>query len=181
MTLIKFKANLKLILLISASLVGTSLSLHSKAWSLFDSTPFAENDIVLPTGMPDPKNIKGLLVTIGSPLFFGIDTTSIQLGSDKVMRYVMAIKNPSGTQQIKYEGIRCDTVEYKVFGHVNPEGKWVLEGTDWKPIPKGGYNQYQATLAWEGFCSGNGPNYNTADVLRQLPFTQVPWTTTPIF
>lgn len=176
---IKLKTRLILFFTLGISLLGSSSLANAEGFSLFDKKPFAENDVVLPTTMPDHKNIKGLLITIGSPLFFGIDTTSIQLGSDNVMRYIMAIKNPSGTQQIKYEGIRCDTLEYKVFAHVDPEGKWVLENTDWKIIPKGGYNQYQSTLAWNGFCVGNGPNTNNSDVLRQLPFTQVPWTTTP--
>jgi hypothetical protein len=178
---IKTKKSMAFILMLGLNLFGfTSLAL-AEGWSLFDKKPFAEMDVVLPTKLPDPKNIKGLLVSLGSPLFFGIDTTSVIVGDDDVIRYVMAIHNPSGTQQIKYEGIRCDTFEYKVFAHVNAEGKWVLNNTDWKPIPRGGYNQYQSTLGWNGFCVGTGPNRNKTDMFKELPFTDTPWTTTPLF
>lgn len=175
------KKSMTLLLMLAINLFGfTSLAL-AEGWSLFEKKPFAEMDVVLPTKLPEPKNIKGLLITVGSPLFFGIDVTSIAVGDDNVVRYVMAIHNPSGTQQIKYEGIRCDSMEYKVFAYVNAEGKWISNNTDWKPIPKGGYNQYQSVLAWNGFCVGNSPNRNNTDLMKDLPFTQVPWTTTPLF
>jgi hypothetical protein len=178
---IKSKFSFTLLLVLGINLFGLSSLAWAEGWSFFDKKPFAEMDVVLPTQMPDPKNVKGLLITVGSPLFFGIDTTSVAVGDDDVVRYVMAIHNPSGTQQIKYEGIRCDTLEYKVFGHVNAEGKWILDNTDWKTIPKGGYNQYQSVLAWNGFCVGSGPERNKTTMFKELPFTQVPWTTTPMF
>ena len=63
-----------------------------------------------------------------------VDSSSISIGEDEVVRYSLVVKSPTGATNVSYEGIRCQTNERKVYayGRANNEawapakmGKWV--------------------------------------------------------
>ena len=63
-----------------------------------------------------------------------VDSSSISVGEDGVVRYSLVVKSPAGAMNVTYEGIRCQTNERKVYayGRANNEtwapatmGKWV--------------------------------------------------------
>jgi hypothetical protein len=56
---------------------------------------------------------------------FYIDERSLSLGADRVIRYALVIKSPSGVANVSYEGMRCKTGEYKVYAFGNRDGQWV--------------------------------------------------------
>ena len=56
-------------------------------------------------------------VSPNSSLVFGVDPASINISkSDGVVRYVMVAANASGARNVMYEGIRCETGEFKTYG-----------------------------------------------------------------
>jgi hypothetical protein len=63
-----------------------------------------------------------------------VDSSSVSVGEDGVVRYSLVVKSPAGAMNVTYEGIRCQTNERKVYayGRANNEtwapatmGKWV--------------------------------------------------------
>ena len=73
-----------------------------------------ELDVVLP--LPPQKNQFSLFQTTSQSGFrFLVDVSSIQLGEDGVVRMVLLTVSPKGSENITYEGFRCETAEYKFY------------------------------------------------------------------
>ena len=73
-----------------------------------------ELDVVLPP--PPQKNQFSLFQTTSQSGFqFFVDVSSIQLGEDGVVRMVLLTVSPKGSENITYEGFRCETAEYKFY------------------------------------------------------------------
>src|SRR6187551_2719821 len=51
----------------------------------------------------------------GSTLRFGVAPASVTIGSDAIVRYVVVAYSTTGAVNATYEGIRCDTGQYKVY------------------------------------------------------------------
>jgi hypothetical protein len=62
------------------------------------------------------KNRFSLFQTTSQSGFrFLVDVSSIQLGEDGVVRMVLLTVSPKGSENITYEGFRCETAEYKFY------------------------------------------------------------------
>lgn len=135
----------------------------------FAKAGFSEDALQLPKELPKPENLRFFRPSAETQLKFAVDSKSLRIGKDGVLRYVVVISNPSGTQQMKYEGIRCETFEYKVFATLQENNEWKPSpNSDWKKIPNQGYNQYQATLGRTGFCAGESANSNFNQIFETL-------------
>lgn len=135
----------------------------------FAKPGFSEDILQLPKELPKPENLRFFRPSAETELKFAVDSKSLSIGKDGVLRYVVVISNLSGTQQIKFEGIRCETFEYKVFATLQENNEWKQSAnSDWKRIPNQGYNQYQATLGRNGFCAGESANSNFNQIFENL-------------
>lgn len=64
-----------------------------------------------------------------------IDEKSVSLGADRVVRYTLVVKSPSGVANVSYEGLRCKTSEYKVYAFGTREGGWTgARDPQWRPV-----------------------------------------------
>ena len=161
---------LSLIIFTGLSTLSVAATENDEAADPFAPKEFIESPLDLPTQLPNEKNLRAFRTGPDTVLTFLLDTTSLKIGSDKVIRYVVVIKNSSGSSSIKYEGIRCDTFEYKPLGIVGIDNKWIATpSSQWRIIPNQGYNQYQATLGRYGLCTGNSPNTNFKQAILSLP------------
>ena len=88
------------------------------------------------TRLPAPPRERDLLqfkAGTGSLEYF-LDRRSISLAADNVTRFSVVIRSPTATN-VLYEGIRCETREYKAYGYASRDKplKRVASGR-WKPI-----------------------------------------------
>ena len=79
------------------------------------TAPSFSSEHLLPVDMP-----RGLSITIG------IDPQTIAIGPDGVVRYVVVMRNPSGTESAFYEGIRCDMHTVKTYARHGSSGDWIM-------------------------------------------------------
>ncbi len=92
-------------------------------------------------------------------LRFYIDEKSLSTGElDKVARYTLVIKSKTGAKNIFYEGIRCDTEEYKTyaFGVGKDKMKPVRE-PKWRPIQNFKHVKYRVDLLNFYLCKSPWP------------------------
>ncbi len=70
------------------------------------------------------------------PFRYFIDTASIELGEDQVLRYTLVIRSERGGENIFYEGMRCETLEYKVYAYGSPSRKVFQRAPDsgWQDV-----------------------------------------------
>lgn len=126
-----------------------------------------ENPVSLP-GYPKPGSLLGFDVSAATDFRFSIDSTSISVGSDGVVRYVLVARSPSGAENVSYEGIRCKSAEYRIYATGRRDGTWT-KGQDarWRPIRGAAVNWHRA-LAQDYFCPQGFPIYSAAEGVDAL-------------
>jgi hypothetical protein len=109
------------------------------------------------------------LETPRSGLRFGVAPASVTLGADGIVRYVVVATGPSGAVNGLYEGIRCNTGEYKVYARHNPGSGWVLaRDPQWQPLQSAPMPRHALTIARTGACVGHGTAVSAAKIVSDL-------------
>jgi hypothetical protein len=129
---------------------------------------FKEGATAMPLTPPNQATLVPFYVSQSTIFNFAIDTDSILIGADGVTRYTVVITNPSGGQQAYYEGIRCDSFQWRLYG--------TLENNVWKENPLSSWrtiqndipNRYPAALAQGAFCNMNIQIKNDKSIVRSL-------------
>ena len=112
-----------------------------------------ELDVRLPP-FPDPDQFHTLGSQLpDSRLEIQLDPDSIQVGSDRVVRYLLRIRSSGGASNLFYEGLRCNTAEYRTYAYAGSADDWQrLRGSDWQALSSGGTSRYRQLLQRRYFC-----------------------------
>ena len=129
---------------------------------------FKEGATTMPLNPPNQATLVPFYVSERTIFKFAVDTNSIQIGADGVTRYIVVMTNPSGEQQAQYEGIRCDSFQWRLYGTLE-NGAWRENPlSSWQDIKSKVPNRYQAALAQGAFCSFNTQEKNIKNILQSL-------------
>ena len=155
-------------ILISSSLVACAGDPLQSGLDPFAPMVFKEGVTKMPLNPPKKSTTMPFYVSETTIFKFAIDTNSILIGSDGVTRFIIIITNPSGGEQIQYEGIRCDSYQWRLYGtfdnnkwRENPLGEWTVIKSK---VP----NRYQAALASGALCNFNNQEKSIATILESL-------------
>ena len=85
--------------------------------------PWVEQLTQLPP-YPEEKNLMAFDAGAVSSNQYFVDTTSIKIGEDGVIRFSLVIKSSEGALNISYEGIRCATKERKLYALGRNDKTW---------------------------------------------------------
>ena len=139
-------------------LAGLPISAHSQPVPKFDYTPdfeeraWEEQQAQLPA-YPRQENLARIDLGAAASFDFFVDTESIGIGGDGVVRYTLVAKSPSGALNVSFEGIRCTTRERKLYGFGHLNSVWSkARSSDWAPITRMQVNIQHVTLADYYFC-----------------------------
>lgn len=87
-------------------------------------------------------------------LAVGVDPATVSVGTDGVVRYVVVMRNTSGSTSAAYEGIRCTTDEVKTYARTNSAGQWVAIATPpWRSITDNLPSKHAFAIARQGACN----------------------------
>lgn len=79
-----------------------------------------------------------------------VDGSTLSVGEDGVVRYVVVVKTSGGATNVSFEGIRCGASVRKLYAFGHGDNTWVKSrNPEWQPIRPG---SYQAVLSKEYFC-----------------------------
>ena len=113
-----------------------------------------ELDIAPPAYPKDSKLTEFTLRGQTANRFF-IDPTTLSLEKDRIIRFAMVIKSPTGETNVRYAGLRCSKREWKDYAFGRADGTWAKdEDAEWQPIQELIWNNYQRTLYKDYFCVG---------------------------
>lgn len=112
-----------------------------------DREPWKEQGIDLPA-YPDGGHYVAVPLQIaGSNLEMFVDEPTLTIGDDGVVRYVLMLRAPTGTENLFYEGIRCSTQEWRSYAYGTSVGKWQALGeAPWRMIQDRGVERYRLEL-----------------------------------
>lgn len=116
-----------------------------------DETP-KEQKLVIPP-WPQEKNL--VEIDIGRYGFnyrLLVDTASVSVGDDRIVRYTAVLRSKSGVDNVSFEGIRCPRYQFKRYAY-GSDGKFYTVGaSDWTRIHQTRQDIYRRLLADEYFC-----------------------------
>lgn len=137
---------------------------------LFDRpSKWTENPITTLPALPQPANLVPFEVSSNSPLTFMVDWKSVSVGTDGVVRYTVVITSPEGARNVRYEGIHCDTYEWRLYSGANDAGTdWDHASTDWDRIESSSLNAYHAALYTDYFCTSRSPSGSAKTIVSNL-------------
>lgn len=142
------------------SLFGSESDEERKSWSEIDVQPPAY-----------PRDDKLLRFDAGAATAhrFYIDSESLSVGSDRVVRYVLVVKTGGGATNVSFEGIRCETREQKLYALGERGGRWVpARDPAWRHIEYQDLNRHHGVLYAEFFCPDRRRPAAVKDILEAL-------------
>jgi hypothetical protein len=120
--------------------------------------PKEESALALPAP-PKSDDLLRYTVGAGASMTFAIDAKSVSVGDDQIVRYSSVITSTSGAINISYEGIRCKTVERKLFAtnlNVRFSGSSARRVGDSVDVFIDGQKRLTMTILEGGACAFHG-------------------------
>lgn len=102
---------------------------------------------------PPPLNRSSLVelqLDVPADFRYFVDAGSVSVGADRIVRYVMLARSPSGVENITFEGLRCPG-EYRVYAVGRRDGTWSGRPGAWRSVPRDA-RAGQNALAQRYFC-----------------------------
>lgn len=133
-----------------------------------ESKPWQEVQALLPA-YPKQKNLLGFTVSSVTANNYSIDSASLTVGPDGVVRYAVVIDSPRGARTVNFEGMRCDSGEYKIYAFGHADSNWSKNRyAKWEPYKLRSLLSYHKPLFEDFFCPGGIPVRNPAEAVRNL-------------
>lgn len=130
-----------------------------------DEAPWQEQQDVKPPAFPRQENLHEFYVGVAATNKYFIDATTLVVGPDGVVRYVLVVKTSGGATNTSFEGIHCQQRSWKHYATGGSDGTWTKSRAtriEWRPIENKPVNGHHAALSRNLFCPA-GTAISTAD------------------
>jgi hypothetical protein len=118
---------------------------------------------------PELANLRPFFVSVESTNSYYIDQSTLALGDDEIVRYVLVIETAGGVRNVSYEGIRCQKRAWKLYAIGRPDGSWVKPSvSDWRAINNTPTYRHHAALTRDFFCTNGGVIRSTEEAKKAL-------------
>jgi CNP1-like family len=146
-------------------------NLPDQANPYVEGEKWAETDVKLPPYPDDGDLIDLHLDDPRNKFEYYIDEKSLSVSDkDFVVRYTMVIEGKRGTRNVFYEGVLCNTLEYKTYAFGSGKGKLrARKKPEWKSLKssKGnGFNKFRLDLMDLYLCQRDIPRQREIIVNR---------------
>ena len=120
----------------------------------------------LPT-YPIASNLKRIDLGPDEPFEYSVDTGSVSLAAGPVLLYTLVVRSPAGAMNVSYEGMRCRSLERRIYASGRPDGTWAISrSATWLPITRQQKGYF--ALADSYFCPARRPVLTAAEAVSAL-------------
>ncbi len=117
-----------------------------------EDKPWEEQKPQLPP-IPAAENLIRVPIDDARGFEFFVDSASLSVGTDDVVRYTLVARSESGATNISFEGIKCKTRERKLYAIGRTDRTWSpARNPQWTPISELPVNRAQVVLFDAYFC-----------------------------
>lgn len=149
------------------SMAGTVLADPEPPFN-FEEKPWVESQTAIPA-YPAESNLIEFFVGPTERNRFFIDGSTIAIGSDGIVRYVMVLETKAGARNVTLEAIRCATREIKLVAVGRSDATWdKIQAPQWRSIENKTINQYRAVLSRNFLCPAGAPPRDSAEARAAL-------------
>ena len=158
--------------ILSALLLILPLTAYAE-WGQFDfeyesDKSWVELSAQLPP-TPKPENLVEFNVSSATRNRHFVDTASINVGEDKVVRYSVVIEAAGGAKNVSFEGMRCATGERRLYAYGHPGGIWSkARNAGWEGLKLRSLLSYHKALYEDHFCPGAVNVRDAREAVRNL-------------
>jgi len=108
-----------------------------------------------------------------------IDTKTLTVGADGVVRYSIVIRSSSGSDNVMFDGLRCSTSQMINYAYgytdMNNNKKFrEKKNADWKPLRSEGVTGYSSILATDYFCDHRGVILKRHEIIQNIKYGKGP-------
>jgi len=130
-----------------------------------EDAPWLELKEVEPPAFPVQENLREFYVGAAATNTYFIDASTLAVGTDGVVRYVLVVRTSGGATNVSFEGIRCKELSWKHYATGHGDSTWTKSRatrSEWRRIENKPVNRHHAALSRDYFCP-MGNAINTAD------------------
>jgi hypothetical protein len=130
-----------------------------------ENEPWRELKEVEAPAFPLRENLREFYVGPATANTYLIDASTLSVGSDGIVRYVLVVRTAGGATNVSFEGINCKERTWKHYATGRGDGTWVKSHAtriEWRPIENKPINRHHAALSRDLFCPA-GNAINTAE------------------
>jgi len=169
MTISKRRIQLSpLCLAMSLALAGCAGDPLESGVDPFAPMVFKEGTTAMPLNPPNKATLQPFYVSQHTIFKFEVDTNSILIGNDGITRYIVILTSPNGNSQGQYEGIRCDSFQWRLYGTFENDIWKENPLSTWRAIQSNIPNRYQAALAQGALCNFTSQEKNIKNIIQSL-------------
>ena len=119
-----------------------------------DEKPWQELEVD-PPAFPQPQNLREFYVSAVATNTYLIDASTLSVGADGVVRYVLVVRTSGGATNVSFEGMDCKQGAWKHYATGHADGTWTRSRAmhaEWRPIENKPVNRHHAALSRDYFC-----------------------------
>jgi hypothetical protein len=104
---------------------------------------------------------------------FNIDSKSLSVGVDGVVRYSVVIVSSSGARNVLFEGLRCATREFRTYAYGEATHNFHPAQSDkWQSVSHYGWGGFRAVLLRDYLCDQHLSPYHLNEIKHRLSHPQ---------
>ena len=144
----------KLRFVLAASLVAVLMPAQAGFEEDYEKQAWQEIQFQIPVA-PKNESLIPFYVSVATDNRFFVDGSSVSVGSDGVVRFVLLVLTSGGARNVTFDGMRCETGERRIYASGRSDGSWSKSRrNDWEKIKDAVANRHYAVLFYEYFCPG---------------------------
>jgi len=117
-----------------------------------DELEFKELDVA-PPAFPQDKDLIEFTINGRTQNRYFVDGSTLSVDPDKIIRFVLEVRTPTGVRNVTFSGVRCETLEWKDYAFASPERSWRTDAeADWRFVENKNLNNYKRSLVDEFLC-----------------------------
>lgn len=111
-----------------------------------------ESDVTLPS-YPRDSDLIPVTLANSFTLKIYLDSKSISQAKDRIVRFSLIVESLSGARNVFFDGIRCETREYKTYAIGTAEKQYeAVKDSQWQRIPMLEFNSFRDYLYRHYIC-----------------------------
>jgi CNP1-like family len=129
-----------------------------------------ESQVAIPP-YPVDGNLLPVPMSATDTLKIYVDGKSLTRAEDLVERFTLVVESPSGARSVFYDGLRCETRQYKTYaiGTTN-HGFEPVSDPQWRTIPRAEINAFRDNLYRHYICNGHAAARTPEAIVHLLKY-----------
>jgi hypothetical protein len=166
---------LALLLIPAVSSAGVPAEDEEAGWSpghMPPAEPWREQASELPDYPVQNRLVEISVQTGNYPYDVFIDTGSLEVGGDGVVRYVVVIRSRAGAENIAFEGIHCRERTFRRYAYGINNAWQPVTGGDWQALKTGGMGHYRFVLYRDYVCDPSNPGMKESEMIQRMRYSR---------